>query len=89
MDDDCTVVTDMPLSDEVVEYIERGLHRDMSNEDMLEWCDNNVLEISEIYEKYRGTRYAYTDAEHVLFFTQSIYDRDDRKEMIGLFVACQ
>lgn len=89
MDDDCTVVTDMPLSDEVVEYIERGLHRDMSNEDMLEWCDNNVLEISEIYEKYRGSRYAYTDAEHVLFFTQSIYDRDDRKEMIGLFVACQ
>ena len=89
MDDDCTVVTDMPLSDEVVDYIECGLHRDMTNEDVLEWCDNNVLEISEIYEKYRGSRYAYTDAEHVLFFTQSVYDRDDRREMIGLFVDCQ
>jgi len=89
IDDDCTVVTEMPLCDEVCEYIEKGLHRDMTDEDVIDWCDNNVLEISEIYEKYRGTRYSYTDAEHVLFFTQTIYERKDMGEMIRTFVACQ
>jgi hypothetical protein len=89
IDDDCTVVTDMPLCDEVCDYIEKGLHRDMTDKDVIDWCDNNVLEISEIYEKYRGTRYSYTDAEHVLFFTQTVYGRDDMGEMVRTFVACQ
>lgn len=89
IEDDCSVVTEMPLSDEVADYIEKGLHREMSDEDVIDWCDNNVLEISEIYEKYRGTRYSYTDAEHVLFFTQTIHDRTDMGEMIRTFVACQ
>ena len=89
IDDDCTVVTEMPLSDEVADYIENGLHRDMTDQDVIDWCDNNLLEISEIYHKYRGSRYAYTDAEHVLFFTQTIHDRTDMGEMIRTFVACQ
>ena len=89
LDDDCTVVTEMPLIDEVADYIEKGLRRDMTDQDVIDWCDNNVLEISEIYEKYRGTRYAYTDAEHVLFFTQTIHERKDMGEMIRTFVACQ
>jgi hypothetical protein len=89
IDDDCTVITEMPLSDEVAEYIEKGLHRDMTDEDVIEWCDNNVLEISEIYQKYRGTRYAYTDAEHVLFFVQTIHERNDMGEMVRTFVDCQ
>ena len=89
IDDDCTVVTEMPLSDEVADYIENGLHRDMTDQDVINWCDNNLLEISEIYHKYRGSRYAYTDAEHVLFFTQTIHDRKDMGEMIRTFVACQ
>ena len=89
IDDDCTVVTEMPLSDEVADYIENGLHRDMTDQDVINWCDNNLLEISEIYHKYRGSRYAYTDAEHVLFFTQTINDRKDMGEMIRTFVACQ
>ena len=38
-DDDCTVVTDMPLGDEVADFIEGGIHRDMTNEDVEEWCD--------------------------------------------------
>lgn len=89
INDDCIVVTEMPLVDEVSEYIEKGLHRDMSDEDVIEWCDNNVLEISEIYEKYRGSRYSYTDAEHVLFFAQTIHEREDMGEMIREFVVCQ
>jgi len=31
-DDDCSVITDMPLGDEVADFIERGLHRDMTEE---------------------------------------------------------
>jgi len=51
-DDDCTVVTDMPLSDEVADFIERGLHRDMSKEDVEDWCDQNLENVVAIYEKY-------------------------------------
>ena len=42
IDDDCTVITEMPLSDEVVGFIEKGLHRDMTDEDVAEWCDDNL-----------------------------------------------
>ena len=88
-DDDCTVITDMPLSDEVVDFIEKGLHRDMTNEDVVEWCDDNLDDLASIYQKYRGTYASYRDAEQTLFFTQTIYRRDDAYEMIGSFVDCQ
>ena len=41
-DDDCTVITDMPLSDEVVDFIQQGLHRDMTDKDIVEWCDDST-----------------------------------------------
>jgi hypothetical protein len=86
LDDDCTVVTDMPLSDEVTTFIGTGIHRDMSNEDVQEWCDTNLDELANIYEKYRGTYLSYGQAEMTLFFTQTIYQREDAMEMIGSFV---
>jgi hypothetical protein len=89
IDDDCTVVTDMPLSDEVVNYIEKGLHRDMSNEDVEDWCNKNLDGLVNIYEKYRSTYLSYGLAEMTLFFAQTVYERDDAKEMIGDFVAYQ
>ena len=88
-DDDCTVITDMPLSDEDVDFIEKGLHRDMTDEDVVEWCDDNLDDLASIYQKYRGTYASYRDAEQTLFFTQTIYRRDDAYEMIGSFVDCQ
>ena len=88
-DDDCIVITDMPLSDEVVDFIEKGLHRDMTDEDVVEWCDDNLDDLASIYQKYRGTYASYRDAEQTLFFTQTIYRRDDAYEMIGSFVDCQ
>ena len=54
-DDDCTVITDMPLSDEVVDFIEQGLHRDMTDTDIMEWCYDNLDDLASIYEKYRDT----------------------------------
>jgi hypothetical protein len=53
--DECTVITEMPLSEEVTDFIEKGLHRDMTDKDVIEWCDDNLEEVAEIYEKYRGT----------------------------------
>ena len=88
-DNDCTVVTDMPLSDEVADFIERGLHRDMSKEDVEDWCDQNLDELANIYEKYRGTYLSYGLAEMTLFFSQTVYDRDDVHEMISDFVTFQ
>lgn len=88
-DDDCTVITDMPLSDEVAEYIERGLHRDMSEEDVEDWCHQNLDELVHIYEKYRSTYLSYGFAEMTLFFAQTIYEREDCKEMISDFVSYQ
>jgi len=88
-DDDCTVITDMPLSDEVVDFIEKGLHRDMSDEDVVEWCDDNLDDLASIYQKYRGTYASYRDAEQTLFFTQTIYRRYDAMEMVASFVDFQ
>ena len=88
-DDDCTVVTDMPLSDEAADFIEAGLHRGMTKEDVEEWCDNNLDELASIYEKYRGTYLSYGQADMTLFFAQTIYERDDMGDMISQFVAFQ
>ena len=88
-DDDCTVITDMPLSDEVVDFIEKGLHRDMSKKDVEDWCDNNLDEVAGIYEKYRDTYLSYGQAEMTLFFTQTVYERDDAMEMISQFIDFQ
>ena len=88
-DDDCTVVTDMPLGDEVADFIEGGIHRDMTNEDVEEWCDTNIDDLTTIYEKYRGTYLSYGLAEMTLFFAQTVYERDDAHEMISSFVDFQ
>jgi hypothetical protein len=88
-DDDCTVVTDMPLGDEVADFIEGGIHRDMTNEDVEEWCDTNIDDLTTIYEKYRGTYLSYGLAEMTLFFVQTVYERDDAHEMISSFVDFQ
>tara|TARA_B110000027_G_scaffold87521_1_gene92810 strand:+ start:655 stop:933 length:279 start_codon:yes stop_codon:yes gene_type:complete len=87
-DDDCTVITDMPLSDEVVDFIEKGLHRDMTEEDVENWCDNNLDGLASIYEKYRDTYLSYGQAEMTLFFTQTVYGREDAMEIISAFVDC-
>ena len=93
IDDDCNVITEMPLSDEVVGFIEKGLQREMTDEDVVEWCDDNLDDLASIYEKYRGTYASYRDAEQTLFFTRLIftegYRRDDAYEMIGSFVDFQ
>ena len=88
-DDDYTVVTDMPLSDEVADFIEQGLHRDMSKEDVEDWCDQNLENVVAIYEKYRGTYLSYGQADMTLFFAQTIYERDDVRDMISQFVDFQ
>jgi hypothetical protein len=88
-DDDCTVITDMPLSDEVVDFIEQGLHRDMTDKDIVEWCDDNLDDLASIYQKYRDTYLSYGQAEMALFFTQTIYGRDDAMELLSSFVDCQ
>jgi hypothetical protein len=88
-DDDCTVVTDMPLSDEVADFIEQGLHRDMSKEDVEDWCDQNLENVVAIYEKYRGTYLSYGQADMTLFFARTVYERDDAHEMISQFVDFQ
>jgi hypothetical protein len=83
------VITDMPLSDEVVDFIEKGLQRDMSKEDVEDWCDQNLDEVASIYEKYRDTYLSYGQAEMTLFFTQTVYERDDAMEMISQFIDFQ
>ena len=87
-DDDCNVITEMPLSDEVVGFIEKGLQREMTDEDVVEWCDDNLDDLASIYEKYRGTYLSYRDAEMTLFFVQSVWGRKDVMDMISAFVDC-
>ena len=89
IDDDCNVITEMPLSDEVVGFIEKGLQREMTDEDVVEWCDDNLDDLASIYQKYRGTYASYGQAEMTMFFTQTIYGRDDGMELIASFVDFQ
>lgn len=89
IDDDCTVITDMPLSDEVVDFIEQGLHRNLSSADLEEWCDDNLDDLAGIYEKYRDTYLSYGQAEMTMLFLQSVYDRDDVLDVVGRFVDHQ
>lgn len=56
---------------------------------MEDWCDQNLDELANIYEKYRGTYLSYGLAEMTLFFSQTVYDRDDVHEMISDFVTFQ
>ena len=86
IDDDCTVITDMPLSDEVVDFIEKGLYQDMTEKDLEEWCGDNLDDLASIYEKYRDTYLSYGQAEMTLFFTQTVYGREDAMEIIASFV---
>ena len=86
--DDCTVTTDMHLSDDVADFIEKGLNGDA---DVKEWCDNNLDNIAEIYEKYGHSYMSYKDAELVLVFAKTLYENkiSDAREKLSLFVACQ
>jgi len=86
--DDCTVTTDMHLSDDVADFIEKGLNGDA---DVKEWCDNNLDNIAEIYEKYGHSYMSYRDAELVLLFAKTLYENEisDAHEKLSLFVACQ
>ena len=86
--DDCTVTTDMHLSDDVADFIEKGLNGDV---DVKEWCDNNLDNIAEIYEKYGHSYMSYKDAELVLLFAKTLYENkiSDACEKLSLFVACQ
>jgi hypothetical protein len=61
----------------------------MTNEDVEEWCDTNIDDLTTIYEKYRGTYLSYGLAEMTLFFAQTVYERDDAHEMISSFVDFQ
>jgi len=61
----------------------------MTKEDVDEWCDNNLDELVTIYEKYRGTYLSYGQADMTLFFAQTVYERDDTREMISQFVDFQ
>jgi hypothetical protein len=90
-DDDCTVITDMPLSDEVADFIEKSLHRDMTDKDIEEWCDNNLDDVTMIYERYGHSYMSYRDAEMTLLFAKTLYANKitDIREKISKFVACQ
>ena len=85
---DDTVVTGMPLSDEVADFIEKGLDGDA---DVKEWCDNHLEDVVAIYEKYGHSYMSYRDAEMVLLFAKTLYENNipDTHEKLSLFVACQ
>jgi hypothetical protein len=78
----------MHLSDDVADFIEKGLNGDA---DVKEWCDNNLDNIAEIYEKYGHSYMSYRDAELVLLFAKTLYENEisDAHEKLSLFVACQ
>lgn len=86
IEDDCAVITDMPLSGEVVDFIEQRLRKGLSGADLEEWCDDNLDDLADIYGKYLTLNFSYIHAEMTLMFLQSVYDRDDVLDIVGSFV---
>lgn len=76
----------MEMTDDVMEFIEQGLHRDMTDRDLIEWCDDNTPELADIYDRYRDTHLSYRMAEMTMFFTQSVYGCDNDYDKIRMFV---
>ena len=60
----------------------------MTDEEVSKWCDDNLDDLTSIYEKYRGTYLSYRDAEMTLFFTKTVHGQDDAMNMISAFVDC-
>lgn len=83
--DDCTVITDMTFVEETASFIERGI----SGTDVLEWCDNNIMSVADLYRKHWGVKHSYYNAVRLLFYIQNISDRDDIGDMIRIFLVCQ
>jgi len=88
-DDDCTVITDMPLSDEVADFIEKGLHVNMTEREVEDWCDDNLDNVTELYEKHGHSYMSYKEAEMTLSFAKTIYGRENMREVLDQFVVCQ
>ena len=83
-----TVVTGMSLSDDIANFIEKGLNGDA---DVKEWCNNHLDDVAAIYEKHGHSYMSYRDAEMVLLFAKTLYENNisDPNEKVSLFVACQ
>jgi|UniRef100_A0AB38ZM62 hypothetical protein len=81
--DDCMVTTDLNFVEEFVTFIENGL----SGTDVIEWCDDNIMSVADLYKKYWGTKDSYYSAIRLLFYIQSIHDRDDIGDMVRKFLV--
>jgi|TARA_B110000977_G_scaffold19331_1_gene23296 hypothetical protein len=79
----------MPLSDEVADFIEKCLHGDMTEIEVEDWCDDNLDNVAELYEKHGHSYMSYRDAEMTLFFAKTIYKRENMREVLAQFVTCQ
>ena len=82
-------IADMSLPDEVADFIEKGLHVDMTEREVEDWCDENLDNVTELYEKHGHSYMSYRDAEMTLFFAKTIYKRENMREVLVQFVACQ
>jgi len=83
IDDDCNVITDILLHEEVLEFMQNGL----KNENVTQWCEDNLDDLAYIYCKYYPINKSWKEAEKVMFFTQTIYERDDALEVVTKFVT--
>jgi len=72
-----------------VEEVLEIIRAELETNDLTSWGDETVKELAKVYEKYRGPKYSYTDATHVLFFTDTVREHDDRINMIKTFIECQ
>ena len=79
----------MSLSDDVANFIEKGIHRDMTEKEVEEWCDNNLDNVAELYEKHGHSYMSHKEAELTLFFAKTIYGRENMREVLDQFVVCQ
>jgi len=76
----------MYMTEEIIEFIEEGLRRDMTDHDIIEWCEDNTPDLADIYHKYVDTNLSYRMASMTMFFIESVYGCDDDYDKIRLFV---
>ena len=82
-------IIDMSLPDEVADFIEKGLYVDMTEREVEDWCDENLDNVTELYEKHGHSYMSYKEAEMTLFFAKTIYKHENMRGVLAQFVACQ
>ena len=78
--------------DEIFTFVQDELSQ-VDRSEVGYWCENNAIELSEIYMKYIGVSYAKVYASHLMYFIHTTFSVSPSVQlvvgMLRTYVECQ